>query len=307
MSSIRWKTISAFAAVYIIWGSTYLAILIGIKTIPPFLMTALRFLLAGLALLIWRIIQRDRFPTINSFAKNSLVGALTLVGGVGSVGWAEQYIPSSVAAIIVTAVPFWFVLFDRKQWSFYFNNKIILTGLLFGFAGVAILVAFSHPGQQDQSLEYRKIIGSLVILCGGIAWTTGSLYSKYGVLGHSLLMDAAIQFLSAGVISLVISGLLGEWKGFQIERVSLESWLALIYLFTMGSLVAYLAYLWLIKNRPAAQVSSYVYVNPVIAVLLGALLAHEIISWIQVLSLVIILIGVVMVNAPKYRHHAEKH
>jgi drug/metabolite transporter (DMT)-like permease len=307
MSGIRWKTLSAFSAVYIIWGSTYLGILIGIKTMPPFFLTAMRFLLAGLVLIIWRFTQKDRIPSLESIAKNSLVGALTLVGGVGSVGWAEQYIPSSVAAIVVTAIPFWFVLFDRKQWSFYFNNKIILTGLFFGFAGVAILVGFSHPAGLDQSLEYRKIIGFLVIICGGIAWTTGSLYSKYKVMGNSLLMDAAIQFLSAGIISFGISGFLGEWKGFSLQHVSLESLIALFYLFTMGSLVAYLAYLWLIKNRPAAQVSSYVYVNPVIAVLLGALLAHEIISWTQVLSLVIILIGVVMVNVPKYRHHSEQH
>ena len=303
MSANRWKTFSAFGAVYIIWGSTYLGILIGIKTIPPLLMTSLRFLLAGLVLLIWRLIQNEKIPSINSIAKNSLVGILTLVGGVGSVGWAEQYIPSSVAAIIVTAIPFWFVLFDRKQWSFYFNNKIILTGLLFGFAGVAILVALSHPDHLDQSSQYRKIIGSIVILCGGIAWTTGSLYSKYNVLGRSILMDAAIQFLSAGIICLGISGLLGEWRGFALNKVSLESWMALFYLFTMGSLVAYLAYLWLIKNRPAAQVSSYVYVNPVIAVLLGTLIANETISWTQILSLGIILIGVVMVNLPKYRQH----
>src|SRR5215468_293028 len=108
MPGNRWKTFSAFAAVYVIWGSTYLGILIGIKTIPPFLMTSLRFLLAGLTLLIWRLIRNERIPAINSIAKNSLVGALSLAGGVGSVGWAEQYIPSSVAAIIVTAIPFWF-------------------------------------------------------------------------------------------------------------------------------------------------------------------------------------------------------
>jgi drug/metabolite transporter (DMT)-like permease len=238
---------------------------------------------------------------MGSIWQNSFVGMLTLVGGVGSVGWAEQYIPSSVAAIIVTAIPFWFVLFDRKQWNFYFSNKIILAGLLFGFAGVAILVGFSHPAQIDPSSQYRKIIGSLVIICGGIAWTTGSLYSKYRLSGNSLLMDAAIQFISAGIISLGISAWMGEWKGFTLGTVSLESWLALFYLFTMGSLVAYLAYLWLIKNRPAAQVSSYVYVNPVIALLLGALMAHEIISWTQIFSLAIILIGVVMVNMPKYR------
>jgi drug/metabolite transporter (DMT)-like permease len=300
----RWKILAAFAAVYIIWGSTYLAILIGIQTIPPLLMAALRFLAAGITLFVWRLFKGDKIPSGRSLLQNSLVGILTLAGGIGTVGWSEQYISSSLAAIIVTAVPFWFVLFDRNQWSFYFSNKMILTGLLLGFAGVAILVGFSHQGQAGSN---NQLIGSLVIICGGIAWTTGSLYSKYRMKGHSLLMDAGVQFLIAGLFSMGISRMLGEWRNFQLENVSTRSWLALGYLFTMGSLVAYLAYLWLIKNRPPAQVSSYVYVNPVIALLLGALVAHEKIGWAQMLGLATILCGVVMVNIPKYSKQLADH
>jgi drug/metabolite transporter (DMT)-like permease len=303
----QWKVGLAFAAVYIIWGSTYLAILICIKTVPPLLMIAIRFAGAGILLFTWRYFKKDKVPGLKSFLQNSLTGILTLFGGVGSVGWAEQYISSSLAAIIVTAIPFWFVLFDRRQWSFYFNNKIILGGLLFGFAGVAILVGFSHPGQEASVKGTYPLIASLVIMAGGIAWTSGSLYSKYTVTGNSILMNASIQFLVAGLFSAIMSFATGEWSHFSFGQVSNSSWLALFYLTTMGSLVAYLAYIWLLEKRPAAQVSTYVYVNPVIALLLGAWIAKEKISWIQVTALAVILCGVVMVNLPKYRKQSTTH
>ncbi|MFI5152770.1 MAG: EamA family transporter [Chitinophagales bacterium] len=294
----------AFASVYIIWGSTYLAILFGLKSLPPFLMASLRFLLAGLLLFIWRIIKGDRLPSRLSIQQNGLCGILTLFGGVGSVGWAEQYLPSGVAAIIVTAVPFWFVLFDRKQWAFYFSNKLIIGGLIFGFAGVALLVGLTRPAVGQAADSRHQLLAALMIMAGGIAWTTGSLYSKYQIKGNSILMNGSVQFLMAGVFSALVSFLFGEWKNFSPQEIILQSWLALFYLITMGSLVAYLAYLWLLKKRPAAQVSTYVYVNPVIAVLLGAILANEKISWLQIAALAVILCGVLMVNLPKYKKQA---
>ena len=307
MGNDRWKLVLAFAAVYIIWGSTYLGILIALKSFPPFLMTALRFLLAGILLLAWRTWKHDQVPSLKSIQQNGFAGILTLFGGVGSVGWAEQYLSSGHAAIIVTAIPFWFVLFDRKQWRFYFSNKIILAGLLFGFAGVAILVGFSSPDNNRSGHSHEQLIGSLIIMAGGIAWTTGSLYSKYNIGGASPLMNAGLQFLVAGIFSMIVSGLSGEWEHFHIRQISAPSALALFYLVTMGSLVTYLAYLWLLKKRPAAQVSSYVYVNPVIALLLGAGIANEKITWLQVVALAVILCGVIMVNVPKYTRRVEVH
>jgi drug/metabolite transporter (DMT)-like permease len=196
-------------------------------------------------------------------------------------------------------------LFDRKQWRFYFSNKIILAGLLFGFAGVAILVGFSSPGNPLPGHLHEQLIGSLIIMAGGIAWTTGSLYSKYNIGGAFPLMNAGIQFLIAGIFSMIVSGLSGEWKHFHIRQVRLPSVFALFYLVTLGSLITYLAYLWLLKKRPAAQVSSYVYVNPVIALLLGAWIANEKITLLQVIALIIILCGVIMVNIPKYKKQVQ--
>jgi|SRR6266487_694571 len=186
----KWKIILAFAAIYIIWGSTYLALLIGVQSMPPFILSALRFTLAGILLYAYCLWKREARPDFPSLQKNALCGILMLFGGTGSVAWAEQYLPSSLAAIIVTTMPFWFVLLDKKQWSFYFSNKIIIAGLLIGFIGVGILVGFDkspHPFGGNSSM---KIYGAVAILAGSISWTVGSLYSKYSPAKNSVLMNA---------------------------------------------------------------------------------------------------------------------
>src|SRR5882757_2472092 len=175
----KWIVGLAFAAVYIIWGSTYLAILLGLKGLPPLLLCAFRFLLAGILLFGWCLWQGEKFPAQNSIRINSLCGILMLFGGVGSVSWAEQYISSSLAAVIVTALPFWFVIFDRKKWSFYFSNKFIIGGLVLGFAGVILLLGFENSPHQAIHKTGNQLAASLIILAGGIAWACGSLYSKY--------------------------------------------------------------------------------------------------------------------------------
>jgi len=297
----QWKIILAFSAIYIIWGSTYLAILFVIKDIPPLLMSGLRFLTAGIILFGWCLWKGEKLPDYSSFIKNSVCGVMMLVGGTGAVAWSEQYLPSGLTAVIVTTVPFWFVLLDKKKWSFYFSNKMIIGGLLLGFAGVMLLVSFDHqlfPGTVDNN---KTALGIIVIIAGGIAWTTGSLFSKYKPTGNSVLTNAAVQLIVAGFFSFALSVLSGESRNFNFTRVENSAWLAFIYLIVAGSLVTYLCYLWLLKVRPAAQVSSYVYINPVVAVLLGAIVAGETISSVQILALMIILSGVLLVNMPKYK------
>jgi drug/metabolite transporter (DMT)-like permease len=300
MHSSKWTIILAFAAVYIIWGSTYLAILIGIKEIPPFLLSALRFLLAGAALYAWCLWKKEPIPSWKDIGINAVCGILMLFGGTVSVTWAEQYISSSLAAIIVTSLPFWFVLLDKKQWSYYFSHKMIIAGLLLGFVGVALLVSFGHTTSPNAAEKGKQIAGALVIVGGGIAWTIGSLFSKYRPASSSLLVNGSIQLLATGIFTGLISLINGEPQNMEWSQVSTPSWLALAYLATMGSIVAYLSYLYLLKMRPAAQVSTYVYVNPIVALLLGALVASEPIGWWQVIALLIILCGVLLVNMPKY-------
>jgi len=300
MRSSKWTIVLAFAAVYIIWGSTYLAIRLGIRDIPPFLLSSIRFLLAGVALLAWCLWKKDPMPSRLDIGRNAICGALMLFGGTVSVTWAEQYIPSSVAAIIVTSLPFWFVLLDKKQWSYYFSNKLIIVGLLVGFLGVVLLMSSGHTNTADNISSSKKLAGSLVIVAGGIAWTIGSLYSKYRPSQSSLLMNGSIQLLATGIFTSVISVAAGEPQKMDWSQVQFSSWMALLYLATMGSIVAYLSYLYLLKMRPAVEVSTYVYVNPVVALLLGALIASEPIGWWQVVALLIILCGVFLVNMPKY-------
>jgi len=297
----QWKIIFAFSAVYIIWGSTYLAILWVISEIPPLLMSAIRFMAAGIILFGWCLWKGEKLPDYSSFVKNSVCGILMLVGGTGAVAWSEQYIPSGLAAVIVTTVPFWFILLDKRKWSFYFSNKLMIPGLLFGFAGVLLLVGFDSSLSITHDENSKAVLGILVIIAGGIAWTAGSLFSKYNAANNSILMNAAVQLIVAGFFSIIVSILSGETRNFDFSTVQTSGWLALLYLVIAGSLIAYLCYLWLIKVRPLAQVSSYVYVNPVVAVLLGVLFAGEKISLLQIVSLTIILTGVLLVNTPKYK------
>ena len=298
--SSRIKILLAFAAIYIVWGSTYVALRFGIKTIPPFLLSAIRFAVASLLLFAYCLLKRKSFPDFKSFISNSVCGVLMLGGGTVSVAWGEQYVPSSTAAIIVTFLPFWFVLLDKKQWSYYFSNKIILVGLLLGFIGVMLLTNFSHTDTSGLNRPGHAAFGVIAILLGGIAWTTGSLISKYTVTNTSLLMNGTIQLFATSVVCFLVSSLTGELKTFLVEQVSSQSMFALLYLIFMGSLVAYLSYIWLLNERPAVQVSTYVYINPLIAVLLGVIFAGEQMSVAEMLSLLIILSGVLLVNVPKY-------
>jgi len=299
--SQKWKIILAFAAVYIIWGSTYLAIVFALTDIPPMLMSGMRFFLAGVLLYGWRVVvKKEKQPGLASLSKNALCGILMLSFGIGSLAWAEQYISSGLAAIIVTSLPFWFVLLDKRQWPFYFSNKIILIGLLVGFAGVLLLITFGKSPQVSSS-HAKQLAGMLVLLAGGIAWTLGSLYSKYKTVSSSVTMNTSLQLMSAGVFSTLISVASGESKNFSFAQIHMPAFAALLYLAIVGSLITFLCYVWLLHKLPPAQVSSYVYVNPVVAIILGAIIGKEVITGVHVLSLTIILCGVLLINLPNYK------
>ncbi len=293
----RGLILAAFAAIYLVWGSTYLAILVGLKTIPPFLLSGIRFSTAGAILLGWQMAKGER-PPVRPGLQHAFAGILMLFGGTGTVVWVEQYISSGMAAIIVASMPFWFVLLDYKQWSFNFSNGLILSGILVGFAGIVYLFGVDSAGAQGLNAQ---VFAMLMLLAGCIFWATGSLYLKYRPASVSTTMGAGIQMLAAGLFSLLVGWQQGELRAFSFARVSAESWAGLIYLIGFGSLVAYSAYVWLLRIRPAVQVGTYAYVNPVVAVLLGWLLVNEPFAWRQMAALGIILGGVLLINLPKYR------
>jgi drug/metabolite transporter (DMT)-like permease len=289
--------IAAFAAIYLIWGSTYIAILFAIKDIPVLMMTGIRFMTAGLILLIYSLSRGQSLPDIRSIGKISLSGILMLFFGTGSVAYVEQYIPSGLAAIIVATVPLWFVLLDKQQWKFNFSNKWIISGLLVGFAGV--LTLFADKGSFSLSGDKTKLISFFILLAGTISWAGGSLYAKYKAVEAPASMKAAIQMLVAGLFSLLASAISGEFRGFVLSQVSTESIAALLYLILVGSLVGYMAYVWLLSVKPPVLVGTYAYVNPVVAVFLGWLIAHEQISNQQIIALMVILAGVILVTLSK--------
>jgi drug/metabolite transporter (DMT)-like permease len=295
--------IAAFAAIYIIWGSTYLGILLAIKSIPPFFMAGLRFTIAGLILLTWGIFKGEKFPGLNSVARISFAGILMLFLGNGAVTWVEQYLPSGLAAITVATVPLWFVLLDKRQWKFYFSNKQIIIGLFIGFAGVVLLFA----GKNAATLFHDKMsfISLVVLLIGTLCWTAGSLYAKYKKMEGSTLMKVAIQMVAAGTAFLIMAFVFEAHDHRTVSQITWTSLAALLYLILIGSKVAYMAYMWLLSVRPASLVGTYAYVNPVVAVFLGWLVADEKIGIQQVIGLGVIISGLVIVNISKDRKTKE--
>ena len=291
--------IAAFAAIYLIWGSTYLSILLAIRTIPPLLMAGARFGSAGILMLIWALLKKERLPGMRSLAKIAFSGILLLFMGNGVVTWVEQYLPSGLVAIFVAAVPLWFVVLDRRQWNFYFSNRQLILGLCIGFAGVILL--FAGKSAAGLFADRVKLVSLLALVGGTICWTIGSLFSKYQEMEGSTTMKVAVQMIAAGLAFFVVAFIIREPDHFRLAQVSRSSIWALLYLVVMGSLVAYLAYMWLLSVRPASLVGTYAYVNPVVAVFLGWLFAGESISTQQTIGLGVVLAGLLVVNISKAR------
>ncbi|MDB5252282.1 MAG: EamA family transporter [Flaviaesturariibacter sp.] len=292
----RLLVILAFASLYIIWGSTYLFILYAIETIPPFITVGTRFVCASLLLLAWSLLRGEKLPPLRDTGMIGLGGVLMLFVGNGAVTWSEQFVPSGLAAVIVATVPLWFVLLDKREWRYHFSNRWIIIGLLTGFAGVVLL--FSGKGAAASTASHPWL-PYLVLVAGTIGWATGSLYSKYKPVKASTTMKASIQMMAGGILAYVVSIFSGEPGHFHLSAVSWSSIGALLYLTLAGSVIAYMAYIWLLSTRPAAVVGTYAYVNPVVAVFLGWLFVGETITGKQVLALIVVLAGVLLVNFAK--------
>jgi drug/metabolite transporter (DMT)-like permease len=292
-----WLVLIAFAATYIIWGTTYLAILIGIETLPPFIMAAIRFLIAGIVLLTIAVL-RGESVWVRDIYKNMLLGIIILTGGQGLLAWAELYIPSGYAAILVSTLPLWYVLLDKKNWSIYFKNKLILIGLILGFLGILLL--FKKYLGASPGTGILQLVGLLAVLGSCICWATGTLYSKNNANQRSIFVNLGWQLIGGFLSSLLVGFFSNEFSGFSFANVSMNSWLATLYLAVAGSLVAFIAFSWLMTVKPAAIVGTYAYINPVIAVLLGWLLAKESITLVQIAGMFVILLSAFLVNSAKY-------
>jgi drug/metabolite transporter (DMT)-like permease len=284
--------IAAFAAVYIVWGSTYLAIRYAVETIPPFIMGGARFVVSGLLLYAWARMRGAPRPTKLEWRDASIAGMLMLCFGNGAVGWAEQRLSSGIAALIVAVVPLWMVLLDwwRPRGS-QPGAKTIL-GVLVGLAGLAVLVGIGDvraSGSVDKT-------AAIILVLGSLSWAAGSVYNKHGVQPESSAMATGAQMLGGSVILVIVGALTGELNGFSIAAVSRESWLGWIYLVTFGSLIGFTAYIYLLKAVSPAKAATYAYVNPIVAVLLGWAIADETVTRRMILGAAIILGAVAMIT-----------
>lgn len=294
----------AFATVYLVWGSTYFFIQRAIQHLPPLLLGAIRFIAAGILLLLWSIIKKENLWDWKQIKPAIISGLLLLFIGNGALIVAEKTLPSSFAAILISSAPIWFVLLDRPKLKENLSNRSTVLGLVIGFIGVILLFSQSLPALFSSG-HSAEIIAMIILVIGSISWAGGSLYSKYFSKG-STTVNTTWQMMAAGIAFVPFSLLAGETKGFQWQSVPAESWLSVLYLVTMGSLVGYSAYVWLLKVRPATQVSTYAYVNPVVAVMLGVFFAGEHLTFMQVAGLAVILTSVLLINLAKYRKEKEE-
>ena len=287
--------------IYIVWGSTYLGMHFAIQTMPPFLMAAARFLISGAILYAWRRLSGDPAPTRLQWRSAGIIGILLLVGGNGGVVWAEQTVPSGVAALLVGSTPLWMVLIDevlRRVAPHHRPNHarpgwISSIGILIGFAGIALLIS---PTEFTGLGDHVDFVGGLVVLLAALLWSAGSLYSRTAVLPESALMGPAMEMLVGGTGLIALGTISGEWSRVNLGAISTESWLGLGYLILFGSLVGYATYTWLLRSVPTTLVSTYAYVNPMVAILVGNLLAQEPLTPRVLLAALVILGSVVLIT-----------
>lgn len=289
----------ALVAVYLFWGGTYLGMKVAVESMPPFLMAGARFFSAGVVLYILSRLGGARRPMLKEWRSAAIVGALLLLGGNGVVAWAEQRVSSSVASLIVAAVPVWMLLIGWLGRGGKRPGAGVIAGIVLGFLGIAVLVL--QPGQGSGSGQSFDIIGIIALLTASISWAAGSMYSRSARLPGPPLMSTAVQMLTGGVLLMIFSVFTGDWGQLNIAQITGRSYLAFGYLVVFGSVIGYTAYIWLLKNAEPALVSTYAFVNPVVAVLLGWLLAGEQLTAGTWISAVIIIASVAVVTVFRSR------
>lgn len=296
----RRALVLGMAILYTVWGSTYLAIAVAVDTLPPFLMAAARFGLAGLVLLAW-VALRDRaalrWPTRRELRDSTIVGGLLLGGGMGGVAWGEQTIPSGIAALLIGMMPVWVAIFGR----FFFGERlprIAVIGIVVGFVGVGILVgptALGETGALDAA-------GLVAILISPIAWSSGSLFATHRAdLPRHPLLATGFQMVTGAVVLAIMSVISSEPRRFDPVAVSGPSFLAFLYLTIVGSIVAFTTYGWMIRVAPLPLVATYAYVNPIVAVILGALVLYEPIEPRTILAGAVIVAAVALIVTARGR------
>jgi len=291
----------AFAIIYVVWGSTYFFIQKALAGFPPFVLGAVRFIVAGLLMMIWCLAQGEKLFNSKQILPAVVTGLLLLFISNGIVIYVEQFLPSAMVAIMISATPLWFVLLDKPKWHENLTNRSTVIGLIIGFAGVILLFSERIASSFSSLNSSRDLIAMVFVIFGSMAWAGGSLYSKNQSGEGSATVNSTWQMMAAGIAFSLTSLISGETGNLDLQSIPVDSWLAILYLVIFGSIIGFSAYVWLLKVQPATKVSTHAYVNPVVAVLLGIFFGKESISQIQIIGLVIILGSVLLINLHKYR------
>jgi len=289
----RTQLIAAFAAVYVVWGSTYLAIRYGVESIPPFALAATRFLISGALLFTWARWRGSASPTRRQWRDAAIAGVFMLTGGNGAVVWAEQRVPSGVAALLAATVPLWMVLIDWLRPRGRRPTGAVLAGVLIGLCGLVLLVW--QPAGNGSSAAVDAL-GATVLVLGSLMWALGSVYNRYGDRPGSAAMATAMQMFGGGTALLILALGTGEIAHFSIAQVTRASAIGWLYLVVFGSLVGFTAYIYLLRATTPAKASTYAYVNPLVAVVLGWAIASEPITWRTIVAAAVILVGVALIT-----------
>jgi drug/metabolite transporter (DMT)-like permease len=289
---MRTKLWIALLALYIVWGSTYLGIKVAIETIPPFFHAAVRFLASGIILVIWQRSVGVAMPTRQQWISTAIIGNLLLLGGNGLVSWAEQFIPSGIAALIIGSVPIFLVIGEALRPGGVKPNWQAILGIVIGFIGIYVLV-----GPSKEAGMALNVFGVIALLSACVLWTIGSIYSKNADLPKSVLMSTGAQMLMGSIGLFIVSALTGELVGWDASAVSARSIYGVLYLIFIGSLIGFVAYGWLLQNAPISLVATYAYVNPIVAVLLGYWFGNETLEPRIWLATAIIVGSVMFINS----------
>jgi drug/metabolite transporter (DMT)-like permease len=292
-----WKTLLAFGIIYFVWGSTFLFIRIGVRELPPLLFAALRFLPAGLVLYVWMMVKGERAPTIRQWTSATLLALLIFVGDYGLLFWAEQHVPSGIAAVMLATIPLFMAL---SEIIFLRTQKLTIRlalALLIGIGGVAVLMSRSLM-LGGAPIDSR---GAIALIFASMSWSVASVLSRKLPLPQSKVMSAGAQMLAGGILLTITAALFGEFRGFHPAAISGRTWFALVYLIVFGSLIGFTAYVWLLHHESPTKVGTYAYVNPVVAVLLGYFFGGETLGTRTVLGTLFVLVSVLVITTTPAR------
>lgn len=292
-SASRLQVIAGFAVIYVVWGSTYLAIAYAVKSLPAVLTTGARFSVAGVLLCGWALVCGAPLPTWRQWRAAAIAGALLLVGGTASVSWAERTVPSGLASLLAATVPLWFVLLEWAAPGGRRPSGLVIAGIVLGLCGLVVLTA---PGAVG-GVAADAIAPAVVLTVGSILWAVGSLYSRHASLPTSATLAMGVQMLAGGLLCIPVGLALGESAFIDVARVSTASWIAVAYLTVVGCLVAFTTYLWLLRVSTPSRVATHAYVNPLVAVGLGWLVAGEPVHSRSVVAAGLIIGAVILITS----------